>query len=161
MKADKETLATNLPGIFAGGDAVTGTTFIVDAIAAGHKAATSIERYLSGLPLTAEELRPPRVALDEAEVKQRLESSPSLMAPRHETQARPAEERRLDFGEVYLGLIAEEAQAEAARCLGCGICSECLQCVFACRAGAIDHNQVEEIVELQVGAVMLAPGSSR
>jgi len=36
---DSETLTTNVPGIFAGGDAVSGTTFIVAAIAAGHRAA--------------------------------------------------------------------------------------------------------------------------
>ena len=46
VAVDKDTLATNVPGIFAGGDAVTGTTFVVDAIAAGHKAARSIEAYL-------------------------------------------------------------------------------------------------------------------
>jgi NADPH-dependent 2,4-dienoyl-CoA reductase/sulfur reductase-like enzyme len=46
VAADKDTLATNVPGIFAGGDVVTGTTFVVDAIAAGHKAARSIEAYL-------------------------------------------------------------------------------------------------------------------
>jgi NADPH-dependent glutamate synthase beta subunit-like oxidoreductase len=46
VQADPETLATNVPGIFAGGDAVTGTAFIVDAIAAGHRAARSITAYL-------------------------------------------------------------------------------------------------------------------
>ena len=46
VAVDKDTLATNVPGIFAGGDVVTGTTFVVDAIAAGHKAARSIEAYL-------------------------------------------------------------------------------------------------------------------
>ena len=94
-----------------------------------------------------------------AEIKQRLEASALHDGlSRTRLEARPAEERRLDFGEVYLGLTAEEAQAEAARCLRCGICSECLQCVYACRAEAIDHNQVEEIVELKVGAVVLTPG---
>jgi formate dehydrogenase beta subunit len=42
----QDTLATNIPGLFAGGDAVTGTTFVVDAIAAGHKAAKAIRVYL-------------------------------------------------------------------------------------------------------------------
>src|SRR5512136_1311197 len=46
VAVDKDTLATNVPGIFAGGDAVTGTTFVVDAIAAGHKAARSMDAYL-------------------------------------------------------------------------------------------------------------------
>ncbi len=46
VQVDPETLTTDVPGVFAGGDAVTGTTFIVDAIAAGHKAARSITAYL-------------------------------------------------------------------------------------------------------------------
>jgi heterodisulfide reductase subunit A-like polyferredoxin len=71
---------------------------------------------------------------------------------------RPAAARRLDFGEVYATLTEEQARAEAGRCLGCGVCSECLQCVYACRAGAVDHDQVERRIELNVGAVVLAPG---
>ena len=42
-------MATNRPGVFAGGDAVTGTTWIVDAIAAGHRAARGMDNYLRGL----------------------------------------------------------------------------------------------------------------
>ena len=155
---DRETLATTQPGIFAGGDVVTGTTFIVDAIAAGHKAARSIDRYLRGESPKVVEIRPPVVELGEIEVRQRIISSEVTRANRYEMKARPASERRLDFNEIYAGLTEEEARLEAARCLSCGICSECLQCVYACRANAIDHNQVEEIVELKVGAVILTPG---
>ena len=72
--------------------------------------------------------------------------------------SRPADERKLDFAEVYTGLTEAEAIEEATRCLSCGICSECLQCVYACQANAIDHNQTEEIIELDVGAVILTPG---
>ncbi len=155
---DKDTLATSLPGVFAGGDVITGTAFIVDAIAAGHTAARSIDRFLNGLPLKAEEPRPPAVELDELEIRQRIATNPAAQVERVEMKARPAAERKLDFNEVYFGLTEEEARAEAGRCLSCGICSECLQCVFACRANAIDHNQVEKTIELQVGAVLLTPG---
>jgi heterodisulfide reductase subunit A-like polyferredoxin len=157
---DPETMATSVPGIFAGGDVVTGTAFIVDAIAAGRKAARSIDRYLSHEPLTkeADAIRPPALELDEEEVRRKLVSGAVSLAGRAETGKRPAAERREDFAEVYAGLTETEARAEAERCLACGVCSECLQCVFACKAGAIDHNQVEEVVELQVGAVLLTPG---
>jgi heterodisulfide reductase subunit A-like polyferredoxin len=155
---DKETLTTSLPGVFAGGDVVTGTAFIVDAIAAGHKAASSIDRFLNGLPLQYQAPRPPAVKLEELEIKHRIAVTPAAQVERVELKARPAAERKLDFNEVYIGLSEEEARAEAARCLSCGICSECLQCVFACRANAIDHNQVEKTIELQVGAVLLTPG---
>jgi heterodisulfide reductase subunit A-like polyferredoxin len=155
-KVDSQTLATSLPGVFAGGDAVTGTSFIVNAIAAGHQAARSIERYLQGLELAFESPRPPAVHLETNEVTRRM--SEAATTERAETKARPPQERVKDFEEVYAGLTEAEARAEAARCLSCAICSECLQCVYACRAGAIDHNQVEEFIELNVGSVLLTPG---
>ncbi len=158
LKVDEETLATNVPGIFAGGDAVTGTSFIVNAIAAGHRAAQSIDRYLRGESLTFHPSCPPKVQLNPTDLATRLLESPAARKTRTETKARPAAERKVDFNEVYGGLSEEEARAEAARCLSCGICSECLQCVYACRAKAIDHNQLETIEEIQVGAVLLAPG---
>jgi heterodisulfide reductase subunit A-like polyferredoxin len=157
---DPETLATSQPGVFAGGDVVTSTAFIVDAIAAGHKAARSIHRFLNGQPLTenADALRPPKLEFDEQEVWQKLVSVGASPEGRREMSKRPAAERKTDFNEVYAGLSEEQARAEAERCVQCGVCSECLQCVYACKAGAIDHNQVEEIVELSVGAVVLIPG---
>jgi len=48
IAVDPETLATGKPGVFAGGDVVTGTAFVVDAIAAGQRAARSIDRHLRG-----------------------------------------------------------------------------------------------------------------
>ncbi len=59
---------------------------------------------------------------------------------------------------MVLGLNEHQARAEAQRCLQCGLCSECLACVYACGVFAIDHNMVERQETLQVGAVILAPG---
>src|SRR5512133_1973451 len=50
------------------------------------------------------------------------------------------------------------AVAEANRCLSCGVCSECLECVRACQAGAINHDDKEKVRQIEVGAVVLAPG---
>jgi heterodisulfide reductase subunit A-like polyferredoxin len=156
--ADPETLATTLPGVFAGGDAVTGTAFVVDAIAAGHKAAGSMDRYLRGERPGAADERAPVAELDVAEVTRRLASGRAGAAARQEPDRRPADERRLDFREVYVPLTEAQAQAEAKRCLECGECSECLQCVYVCRAGAIDHRQVEQELTIDAGSVLLAPG---
>ncbi|MBC7338126.1 MAG: hypothetical protein H5U01_17885, partial [Clostridia bacterium] len=52
----------------------------------------------------------------------------------------------------------EEARREASRCLDCGICSECLQCESACQKNAVRHGDGPATVELEVGAVVLAPG---
>ncbi len=68
------------------------------------------------------------------------------------------EEREGNFKEVARGYGSEDAVTEAERCLKCGICSECYQCVDACIAGAINHEEKEEILELDVGAVILNPG---
>jgi heterodisulfide reductase subunit A-like polyferredoxin len=154
---DPETLATSLSGVFAGGDLVTGTKFVVDAIAAGHRAARSIDAYLRGV--SPEPRRSSAaVSLAREEVLQKLARGESTAAARAQFEKRPASERRADFGEVYRALTEAQARQEAMRCLSCGICSECLQCVYACKAGAIDHLQSEEVLEIEVGAVVLAPG---
>ena len=56
------------------------------------------------------------------------------------------------------GINEAEAESEAERCLKCGICSECYQCVDACLAKAVDHEMKPEIQTIQVGSVILAPG---
>jgi len=157
---DPETLATNRPGIFAGGDAAQGPGMLIEAIAAGRRGALSIHRYLRGLPLrTAKETKPLPVAeLRESELKAKLASGQIQPRGRSTALTRPALERVGDFREVELGLNEEQAVEEAKRCLACGICAECYQCVKACQANAIDHEMVERIEELKVGAVVLAPG---
>ncbi|MEK6654018.1 MAG: FAD-dependent oxidoreductase, partial [Thermodesulfobacteriota bacterium] len=57
-------------------------------------------------------------------------------------------------------MTEEEAKREAARCLACGICSECHLCVRVCKAGAIDHQEAPWEEEIEVGSVILAPGYS-
>ncbi len=156
---DSETLATSVPGLFAGGDVVTGTQFVVDAIAAGHRAARSIDAYLRGSPPPASRGQGEGVAeLTEEEARAKIISGEVSAAARHEVGKLPAAERVRDFREVYAGFTEEEARAEAARCLSCGICSECLQCVWACQKHCIDHAMQERILELNVGAVILTPG---
>ena len=156
---DPVTLATEVPGLFAGGVVVTGPGFVVDAIAAGHKAACSIDAYLRGEPLPEAELEVEVAKLTEEEARAKVASGEVSDAPRHEVAKLPADERVQGFREVYPALTEEEARAEAARCLSCGICSECLQCVYACQKHCIDHDMREEMVELNVGAVVLVPGS--
>ncbi len=46
------------------------------------------------------------------------------------------------FVEIDQGYSVEQAVAEAQRCLDCGLCSECMQCVKACTAGAVCHDQL-------------------
>ena len=160
FKVDPQTLATNRPGIFAGGDAATGPGALIEAIAAGRRGALSIDRYLRGVPLlTPRELTPLPVAeLTDEEIAEKFERGEVDPRPRVEIPTAPVDERVRDFREVELILTEEQARAEALRCLHCGLCSECYQCVLACQAGAIDHQQAPYEEELRVGAVILAPG---
>jgi len=145
------TLATDEEGVFAGGDGVTGPKSAVEAIKHGHEAAISIERYLNGANLS------------EGREQPKDEPAP-LPEGEHERKERlqlkriPLERRLSSFDEVELAYSEEEAITEAERCLNCGLCSECLQCVAACQADAIVHDMKEELVEIPVGSVVLAPG---
>ena len=157
---DPQTLATNRSGIFAGGDAAAGPGALIEAIAAGRRGALSTDRYLRGAPLlTPREFTPLPVAeLSDEDVAEMLARGEVHLQPREAMPTAPAEERIGDFREVELGLTEEQARTEALRCLRCGLCSECYQCVLACQVGAIDHQQAPDQVELQIGAVVLAPG---
>jgi heterodisulfide reductase subunit A-like polyferredoxin len=154
-----ETLASARPGVFAAGDAVSGTSFVINAIADGHKCATSIHQYLRG-----EEVKPkvkpaiPVVEVSEAEINGKLAAKAIRLQARHNVHELPAAERLRSFVEVETGFTEEEAKAEASRCLSCGVCSECLSCSFECKAGAINHDDAPRIDEVKVGAVVLAPG---
>ena len=152
LEADPATLATCLPGVFAGGDAVSGPATAIEAIAAGKRAAASIDRYLQGEEVARPDYRLPVVPLDQVDVR-RAKKQPRAAMPKLEPAARIA-----DFREVELGLTEEQAMAEALRCLNCAVCSECRQCVEACQPKAIVHDMRDEVVELEVGAVVVATG---
>ncbi|MBC7344336.1 MAG: FAD-dependent oxidoreductase, partial [Clostridia bacterium] len=151
--ADPITLETSQPGVFAGGDVVTGPAIAVEAVAQGKEAAISIMRYLAGQDLREGRARREKAPMDTTDVPLGLEKKPRAVMPHL-----PVAERIKGFQEVALGLTEEAAVEEAARCLSCGVCSECYQCVAACRAQAINHDMKEEIVEIEVGAVILCPG---
>ena len=115
---DPETLATNRPGVFAGGDLVTGPNTIVDAIAAGKRVAVMIERYLKGEQLK----QPPVVRLPKIYVAPPT-GAEELVAegPRVDTPRADVEWRRRGFVEVELSLTELEAVREARRCLRCDL----------------------------------------
>jgi heterodisulfide reductase subunit A len=152
LAADPDTLATGVSGVFAGGDAVSGPATAIKAIAAGKQAARSIHRYLQGEELAGPEEGLAVVPYEELDLRRARKAARAAM-PKLAHESRTA-----DFSEVELGFTEEQAMAEALRCLNCGICSECRQCVIACQAHAVDHDMRDEIAELDVGAVVVATG---
>jgi NADPH-dependent glutamate synthase beta subunit-like oxidoreductase/NAD-dependent dihydropyrimidine dehydrogenase PreA subunit len=125
IKVDPETLDASIPGVVAGGDAVTGPATVVEAIGHGHVAARSILRFIKDKPLV------PKPGFDrpaEVEVPNQLISS----TQRIEGVLSVSERRRRSFQEVERRLKIEEAVKEAQRCLRCGPCSECRHCLASC-----------------------------
>jgi len=154
IECDEMTLATSIPGVFAGGEVRTGPGIAIEAVCEGKEGAQSIIRFLSGLDLIEGRDRKPKIT-EKPKINKDMTS-----VTRAAIRELNVNERITNFQEVALGLTEEEAQKEAGRCLDCGPCSECMQCVKACKADCIDHFQIEEKVLLEVGAVLLAPGFS-
>ncbi|MDF1552708.1 MAG: FAD-dependent oxidoreductase [Deferrisomatales bacterium] len=159
VAVDPDTFATSRPGLFAAGDSTTGTAFLIDAVAAGHKAGRGIHAHLRGedLRLTVKE-RLPLADIPQEELLERADHGDLHREGRLYVRNLDAGERASSFDEVSLGYTEAEAQAEAARCLSCGVCSECYACVEACGAGAVVHEELEREETVPVGAVVLAPG---
>jgi len=156
IQVDQETLATNVKRIFAGGDVVTGPDIAVNAIVAGHRAATSIDRFLNGEDLRKDrdDIEPHLLPKDLAPMPERTDNR-ELKVP---MSTLAVDKRIKGFDEVELGYSQEQAIQEAKRCLHCTVCSECLQCVSACKAEAICHQQQDTIEQIDVGAVVVVPG---
>jgi len=119
LVADENTLSTNIPGIFAGGDFTTGPTYVIKAIASGRRAAIAVDKYLKG-----EKGRV--VILDEKtamkeDIGLALEEETTEEKPRVKVELEMPEERVRDFREVEKGFTQEEAHLEAVRCLRCDL----------------------------------------
>ncbi len=158
IPVDPITMETRIPGVFAGGDIVTGPASIIQAVGAGKQAAVSIHRYLTGQDLKA--------GREEVEETTWVKDWESLRKKSRRYEA-PIEKPRLSFEEVesFLEETKRKAMFEAFRCLGCGPCSECLAgvdlcegdkavvdesrctgcntCAIVCPFGAIEKNENE------------------
>ncbi|MDP6127922.1 MAG: FAD-dependent oxidoreductase [Dehalococcoidales bacterium] len=121
IAADTETLATGKQGVFAAGDAVTGTTSVVQAIAGGRTTASSIDKYLGGNGDIAEILVDPAVGSLYLGAREKFGGR-----LRQEMPTSPADERKTNFGEVELGYGQSEGFEEADRCLQCHLRLEIL-----------------------------------
>jgi len=155
VTVNPDTLETRKKGVFAGGDVVTGPSTVIEAIAHGKKAAASISAYLQGkeIPLSFRQ--------DSAQDREKLYKDIDPDEPKIARATIPTLEvtkRIHTFKEANLAMDAETATREASRCLDCGVCCECFQCVEACKAEAIDHTMTDRWLDIAVGSVILAPG---
>ncbi|MDD5131894.1 MAG: FAD-dependent oxidoreductase [bacterium] len=116
LSVDRETLATNVPGVFAGGDLVSGGATVIEAIADGEKAAISIERSFKG-----EDLRKNRYVIKgQRRIVSDFDPSAEIKEKNRPQQAKVSMVKRLQaFTEVELGYSKKQALEEANRCLRC------------------------------------------
>lgn len=162
IEVDAESLSTTMPGVFAGGDAVTGPATVVEAMGQGRRAAEAIDRYLQHRPLEGltTHLPPadPRRGFEDRPYAQSAEYGEIPQEPRAEMPKRVVSDRLADYDEVDLGLAEFEARREAQRCLHCGVCVECESCVGICPPKAIDLDMEGTITTLAVGQILVATG---
>lgn len=155
IEADPETLRTSDPIVFAGGDAVLGPSIIVEAMGQGRRAAYHIDEMLRGhSPIVRFWEKPPVV--DKRALLEEQQGHTWL--PPSALRRRPPHERVQSFEAYEDAFTEEEARAAANRCLSCGGCSQCQECVRVCPADCIDFTMRDEQVSLQVGAVIVATG---
>jgi heterodisulfide reductase subunit A-like polyferredoxin len=155
LKADAGTLQTAVSHVFAAGDVVTGPSMITTAVGQGRRAAFMIDRYLQGQELDPALFDEALPVVDKDEVLARqdvydrrepLESSATMSAS------------PTDFAETEGPMTEDEAFLGAARCLDCGVCSECHACLDVCPADCIDFSMQQKEFEAEVGSVVLATG---
>ena len=119
LEVDRNSLTTNVAGIFAGGDFITGPTTVISAIASGRRAAIAIDHYLAGI-------KGPIKIVDEKTQFQEtaglaLETESTEEKPRIQIKIENPALRSRDFREVEKGFTEEQARIEAARCLRCDL----------------------------------------
>ena len=116
FEVDPATHQTNVPYIFAAGDAATGPALVVDAIGGGRKAARSIDLFLNGRPVVPQ----PNAILNKQIQETLFDSVPGVeKSQRVEIEELPVAERITNFNEVDLVISEANALSEASRCLDC------------------------------------------
>ncbi|MBK9159151.1 MAG: NAD(P)-binding protein [Propionibacteriaceae bacterium] len=130
LRVDPKTLMTDVPGIFAGGDAVPSERTVTIGVGHGKKAARTIDAWLNHRQPTNR----PKHDMATFDTLNVWYFGDSMSATQPELDPRT---RIADFGEILGGVTTEQARSEAYRCLSCGNCMECDGCLGACPEEAV------------------------
>lgn len=121
IKVNPDTLETNLKGLFAGGDAVSGPRSVVEAIQMGRKAAASIDRFLGGEGNLDKNIEAEAILIPQ-EQNGWIGRDPSFaVRPRVSIPTLSGEQRKKSFSELELGYSPKQGLKEARRCLRCDL----------------------------------------
>jgi NADPH-dependent glutamate synthase beta subunit-like oxidoreductase len=157
-KVDPKTMASTHPKVFFGGDAAFGPKNIIWAVAHGHEAAVSIDKYLSGenindRPLPAVEVVSQKMGIHEWSYDNEISPDLRFRVP-HRDKVVALKDIR---AEVELGYDPKLAIGEAYRCLNCDVqtvftsslCIECDACVDICPMDCITFTPNGEEADLR------------
>ncbi|MBW2453220.1 MAG: FAD-dependent oxidoreductase [Deltaproteobacteria bacterium] len=155
IEVDRNTLATSVAGVFAGGDVAFGPRIVIEAVADGRRAALSIDSYLTGRSDARTSLRVRR--LNTHGYEHPFATGDYEDIPRRPLQTLAASQRNRS-AQVELVLTPDQARAEAARCLHCWVntifdsramqgteCIQCGGCVDVCPVDCIDLVRLTRI----------------
>ncbi len=114
-KTGKSEFTASVEGVFAAGDVITGTKFVIDAIASARECAQLMDKYLGG-----------DGNIDETLIDRQLNPEIGVIEdfatlPRQEMEEKPAEERKHNFEPIFKGFTCEQAACESKRCLQCDL----------------------------------------
>ncbi len=114
-KTGKSEFTTSVEGVFAAGDVITGTKFVIDAIASARECAQLMDKYLGGDGMIDE-------VLVDRTLNPEIGTIENFSALRREELGiRGAEERKNDFAPIHTGFTCEQGTCEASRCLQCDL----------------------------------------
>jgi len=137
IRSSPTTMATRIPGVYAGGDCASGPRTVIQAVAAGRRAAEAMYEYLLGEKTGISE---PRFNFTKGKRLEDVDMHNYDNVPlrlREPMPVRPRENRVGDFDEVALGFTEEMARREASRCLECG-CLGLSRCMY--RGLCVEHR---------------------
>ncbi|MFC1556254.1 FAD-dependent oxidoreductase, partial [candidate division KSB1 bacterium] len=118
LKVHKETLATSKAGVFAGGDLIGGPFTVVDAMAAGKKAAIMIDNHIQGKPLKqVQDMRLPKIFIEPPERYGESVEDDTRSVPSKEV----VKDRIKTYKEIEKSFSEEDARREAGRCRRCDL----------------------------------------
>lgn len=152
IDANRDTLQTGIPSVFAAGDGVTGPATIIEAIAQAKKASISAHQYVMGLPVKPAE-KPFTSRKENLKAQEKNDYSGRFAMQLREEMPTLASSERNNFKEVELGYQSEAiAKKESQRCLECG-CTAFFNCDLQKYASEYQASQTTfegEFIEYQV-----------
>ncbi len=152
-EVDKVTFQSSLPHVFFSGDAVFGPENVITAVAHGHRAAISIDNFLSGKDVaehvsSAVNIMSQKMGIHEWSYDNSVNSDARYIVPLEELSKSLKNLKT----EVELGFGKFEGYKEAQRCLNCDVqtlfnrskCIECDACVDICPTDCITFTTNED-----------------